>query len=64
VSTYTYYFMDADGSIPSFEITELATDDEACRRAPDLLKQRPARQAVEVWREATCLKSLGREALA
>ncbi len=64
MSTYTYFFVDADGSIPSFEITEVASDEEARRQAPELLRQRPQRDAVEVWRDSTWLGRLGREALA
>ena len=63
MSTYTYYFLDSDGYIPSFEISEFAYDHEACEKAPDLLRQRPARRAVEVWRESTCLRTFRREAL-
>jgi hypothetical protein len=60
MSTYTYYFLDRDGSIPSFEIAESANDDEACDKAPELLRLRPARRAVEVWREDTCLRTFHR----
>ena len=63
MSTYTFYFLDADGSIPSFEISDLANDDVACEQAPEKLRQRPGRRAVEVWRETTCLRTVPREAL-
>ncbi len=64
MKTYYYYFLDRDGSIPSFEIALLANDNEARERAPEMLRRRPARNAVEVWGNDLCIGSLSREDLA
>ena len=50
MSVYTYYFLNADGSVPAFEFDECAHDGEAKSRAVERLRGYPEREAVEVRR--------------
>jgi hypothetical protein len=48
MSVYTFYFLNADGSVPAFEFDECAHDGEARKRALERLRRHPERRAVEV----------------
>jgi hypothetical protein len=48
MSLYTFYFLNADGSIPVFEFDECAHDAEARAKALERLTRLPERKAVEV----------------
>ncbi len=50
MSVYTFYFLNADGSVPAFEFDECAHDSEAALRAMERLRLHPERKAVEVRR--------------
>ena len=50
MSVYTFYFLNADGSVPAFEFDECDHDAEASRLAVERLQRYPERQAVEVRR--------------
>ena len=50
MAVYTYYFLNADESVPGFEFDQCAHDAEAQARAVERLRRQPERQAVEVWR--------------
>lgn len=51
MATYTYYELNADGSVPVFGFADFETDDQARLHAADLLLGLPGRSAVEVWRD-------------
>jgi len=51
MGVYTYFFLNADGSVPGFDFEDFRRDDEAVERALEMLLSRPERHAVEVWSE-------------
>jgi hypothetical protein len=59
--TYTFYFADRLSPVQSFDILECEDDDEARRRAAELLGREPERLAVEVWSGAEQVFAFKRE---
>ena len=53
MATYTYFELNADGSVPMFAFADFDSDGEARRHAANLLQRQPERAAVEVWRDQT-----------
>ena len=48
---YTYLFLDPRNVIQGFEFDQCDSDDEARRRASDMLRARPERRSVEIWND-------------
>ena len=48
---YTYYLLNGDGSVPGFEFDQCRDDVEARLRALQVLRRRPEREGVEIWRD-------------
>jgi len=59
--TYTFYFADRFSPVQSFDILECEDDEEARRRAAELLGREPERLAVEVWSGAEQVFAFDRE---
>ena len=51
-SVYTFYYLNADGSVPGFDFDQCREDNDARLRAIQLLREQPERNAIEVWRGA------------
>ena len=52
MQTYTFFHVDSDNAVPSFEVAYCANLDEARARAPAIFRERRDCAVVEIWTEA------------
>lgn len=62
MATYTYFELNADGSVPLFEFADFDSDADARVHASALLRSSPRRRSVEVWSEDRLVAEVAQDA--